>query len=344
MVEDNKFHKGVSRFGCIEYKYLEWSIPYISQKNAPPSLAFHSATIYENYMIISFSLSIPIKNQSYFIYILDIRSYTWVATTAINNLGPLEPTPIPTNAGIPSSSTPTLIIVVSSVAGIALIGSAIAGMFIYKKRQDSRHYIATPGSAQASSLVNNKLYFFGGGQEMPVEVVFASSCVSPIDNSTIFLIGGTISLAYNASVPFYPLEAVIDNDGKIFMFGGSDSNVTNVNITKNAWYNDMHMLDATTMKWSTLNIAQNVPLPCIAYAAVLLPTAEIIILQTTGENIDSRLGHTAVLTQNGNIIIYGGSTINATQVSPDLVVLDINTWEWSIPNIPQKDAPSSLIL
>ncbi|RIB14218.1 hypothetical protein C2G38_1674102 [Gigaspora rosea] len=291
----------------------------------------------------------------------------------------------------------------------------------------------TPRGTQASSLVNNKLYFFGGssgdnftnevwyldlsnsfnvslppihkGQEMPVAVSLASSCVSPIDNSSVFLIGGNMSLAYNASVPFYPLEvylfdskmsywrppniidynasftgrycmqAVINNDGKIFMFGGADSNVTNINTTKVFMYNDMHMLDTTTMKWSTLNIAQNVPLPCIAYAAVLLPTAEIIYIggfelpffgsprlveikmvrlfntksftwsnkQTTGENIDSRMGHTAVITQNGSIIIYGGSTINATQVSPDLVVLDINTWEWSIPNIPQKDSPSSLV-
>ncbi|RIB14216.1 hypothetical protein C2G38_1673973 [Gigaspora rosea] len=140
---------------------------------------------------------------------------------------------------------------------------------------------------------------------LPVAVAFASSCVSPIDNSSVFLIGGNMTLA---SVPFYSLEvyifdskisywrpaniidynasftgryymqAVINNDGKIFMFGGADSNVTNINITKVFMYNDMHMLDTTTMKWSTLNIAQNVPLPCSAYAAVLLPTAEIIYI------------------------------------------------------------------
>ncbi|CAG8630126.1 14121_t:CDS:2, partial [Gigaspora margarita] len=59
----------------------------------------------------------------------------------LNNLGPHEPT----NTGIPSSSTSTLIIVVISVAGIILIGSAIAGIFIYKKRQEHFHPIATPG-------------------------------------------------------------------------------------------------------------------------------------------------------------------------------------------------------
>ncbi|RIB12751.1 hypothetical protein C2G38_2199816 [Gigaspora rosea] len=74
----------------------------------------------------------------------------------------------------------------------------------------------SPRAAQASSLVNNKLYFFGGvfadnftnevwyldlsnsfnlsvlpwhkDQGLPVAVAFASSCVSPIDNSSVFLI------------------------------------------------------------------------------------------------------------------------------------------------------------
>ncbi|KAF0526944.1 galactose oxidase [Gigaspora margarita] len=288
--------------------------------------------------------------------------------------------------------------------------------------------------AQTSSLVNNKLYFFGGlsgdtftnetwyldlsnsfnvsmppwhkGQETLVAVGFASSCVSPIDNSSVFLIGGNMLLANNASAPFYPsevykfdsknsywrpvnvigynnsftsryiMQAIIDNDGKIFIFGGrnTDINISDINITTSAWYNDMHMLDITSLKWSTLNISQNVPLPCIAYAAVLLPTDEIIYIggvellllgnprlvdikmvrlfntksftwstkQITGASIDSRGGHTAVLTQNGSIIIYGGSTINYTQVAPDLMVLDINNWEWSIPNIPQTNAPQLL--
>ncbi|KAF0526945.1 galactose oxidase [Gigaspora margarita] len=258
--------------------------------------------------------------------------------------------------------------------------------------------VPSPRDAQTSSLVNNKLYFFGGssvdnftnhvwyldlsnsfnvsvpplykGQEMLFAVSFASSCVSPIDNSSVFLIGGNMSLADNASVPFYPFEvyifdskmsywrpaniigynnsytarysmqAVIDNDGKIFMFGGGDSNVTNVNITKNAWYNDMHMLDTTTMKWSTLLLC------CFDIKMVRLFNTKSFTWsnkQTIGASIDNRGRHTAVLTQNGSIIIYGGSTINITQVSPNLAVLDINTWEWSIPNISQKNVPPSLV-
>ncbi|KAF0526946.1 galactose oxidase [Gigaspora margarita] len=288
----------------------------------------------------------------------------------------------------------------------------------------------SPRDSLASSLVNNKLYFFGGigseltnevwyldlsnsfnvsvppwhkDKELPVAIAFASSCVSPIDNSLVFLIGGNMSHADNTSVPFYPTEvfifdskishwrppniidyntsftgrfyfrAIIDNDGKIFMFGGRNPyiNISDTYIANGFLNNDMHMLDTTTMKWSTLSISQNVPLPRFAYAAVLLPTAEIIYIgghedpqfslveikmvrffntksftwsnkQTTGASIDSRGSHTAVLTQDGSIIIYGGMTINFTRVSPDLAVLNINTWEWSIPNIPQKDVPPSL--
>ncbi|KAF0538410.1 galactose oxidase [Gigaspora margarita] len=93
----------------------EWSIPKIPQKDAPPSLTLHSATIFENYMIISFGLIVSQLSQQGAaaldnIYILDIRNYTWITVATINNL---ESIPVPIN---PSLSTPTLIIVVTSVA------------------------------------------------------------------------------------------------------------------------------------------------------------------------------------------------------------------------------------
>ncbi|KAF0526947.1 galactose oxidase [Gigaspora margarita] len=294
----------------------------------------------------------------------------------------------------------------------------------------------SPREAQTASLVNNKLYFFGGrdinnnptnevwyldlsspfnvsmlpwhkDQGLPLAINYASSCVSPIDNS-VFIIDVSRPFITNTSDAFYPseiyefdpnasywkvptitdynssfntrysVEAVIDNDGKFFIFGGSNSNGSNTTLIR---YNEMHMLDTTTgtMKWTTLNISQNVPLPRIIYAAVLLPTDEIIYIggvdmslsdnlrlvdikavqlfntksftwstkQTTGAGIDSRFGFTAVLTRNGSIIIYGGEAMNYTsykQVSPDLAVLNINTWEWSIPNISQKNAPPSSLV
>ncbi|CAG8740811.1 35867_t:CDS:2 [Gigaspora margarita] len=53
------------------------------------------------------------------------------------------------------------------------------------------------------------------------------------------------------------------------------------------------------------------------------------------------------ITQDGNIILYGGSTINATygyagNIFSDVSVLNTNTWTWSIPSISGINAPPSL--
>ncbi|CAG8741303.1 40532_t:CDS:2, partial [Gigaspora margarita] len=103
----------------LDVNTWEWSIPNIPQKDAPPSRLFHSTAIYENYMIVSFGRLASELTPTIIklIYILDIRDYTWVTETTINNLGS---TPVPNN---PSSSISTLIIVVTIVAGIILIGS-----------------------------------------------------------------------------------------------------------------------------------------------------------------------------------------------------------------------------
>ncbi|CAG8568041.1 2010_t:CDS:2, partial [Gigaspora rosea] len=63
----------------------------------------------------------------------------YVTTNKDATINNQESTPVPTNL------TPTLIIVVTSVASIILIGSVIAGIFMYKKRQERHHSIATPG-------------------------------------------------------------------------------------------------------------------------------------------------------------------------------------------------------
>ncbi|RIB14217.1 hypothetical protein C2G38_1673997 [Gigaspora rosea] len=139
---------------------------------------------------------------------------------------------------------------------------------------------------QTASLVNNKLYYFGGFSEtnndfinevwyhdlsspfnvsMPPwhkdqgfspAISYASSCVSPIDNS-VFIIGGhrhfitnindsiyssevyefdpnTSSwkglniTGYNSSFNTrYSMKAIINNEGKIFIFGGRNGNISN---------------------------------------------------------------------------------------------------------------------
>ncbi|KAF0386119.1 galactose oxidase [Gigaspora margarita] len=232
---------------------------------------------------------------------------------------------------------------------------------------------------------------------MPVGYNFGTSCLSPIDNS-IFLIGGrtwptTTDPYSNTSSSVYKfnsktsqwttpninnfnstfttrneIQAVIDNNGKIFIFGG-----INYNSSTKLFYNDMNILDITTMTWSTPTQSQSV-LTYIDYTATLLPNgliayiggysgssskvsptdmAQVQIFDTKsftwsaklagGSTIASRGLHSAVLTQDGNIIIYGGSLQNNSgqpvTVFSDIAVLNTNSWVWSAPSVSGTSAP-----
>ncbi|RIB07101.1 hypothetical protein C2G38_2114642 [Gigaspora rosea] len=161
--------------------------------------------------------------------------------------------------------------------------------------------IPSPRYEQASSLIGTRFYFFGGQTGsfssnevwyldlsnsfnktippwrkdigMPVGYSIGSLCVSPIDNSSVFLVGGRIFIpntfspsdssssvyvfdsktsqwaaatninGFNSSfLSRNEMQAIIDNSGKIFIFGG-----TNVNSTLSTFYNDMNILDINTM-------------------------------------------------------------------------------------------------
>ncbi|KAF0549454.1 galactose oxidase [Gigaspora margarita] len=275
--------------------------------------------------------------------------------------------------------------------------------------------VPSPRREQTSTLVGTRLYFFGGGSTsptnevwyldlsnsfnisapswhsdvvMPVEYNFGTSCLSPIDNSTVFLIGGRTWIAnnylYTSSVYKFnsktsqwttptinnfnssfttrnEIQAIIDNNGQIFVFGG-----INYNSSTSLIYNDMNILDITTMTWSTLTQSQS-SLTHALYTATLLPNGLIVYIgglsgsststspsnmaqiqvfdiksytwstkPASGSTIASRVAHSAVLTQNGNIIIYGGSTVNNSDiigVLSDIAVLNTNSWVWSVPSV-----------
>ncbi|KAF0426406.1 galactose oxidase [Gigaspora margarita] len=287
--------------------------------------------------------------------------------------------------------------------------------------------VPSPRREQTSILVGNKLYFFGGNTSptstsnevwylelsnsfnistppwhndnvMPVGYTFGTSCLSPIDNSTVFLIGGktwianTINYSYTSSVYMFnskasqwttptinnfnssfatrnEIQAVIDNNGKIFVFGGINQG-NGDNITTTA-YNDMSILDITTMIWSTQTQSQPV-LVNVDYTATLLPSGLVVYIGgrgsslgnlynmsqvqifdtksytwstkiASGSNIASRASHSAVLTQDGNIIIYGGSISNSSgkivYAFSDIGVLNTNSWTWSVPSVSGTSAP-----
>ncbi|RIB29434.1 hypothetical protein C2G38_2027697 [Gigaspora rosea] len=140
---------------------------------------------------------------------------------------------------------------------------------------------------------------------MPVGYALGTSCVSPTDNA-IFIIGGkqylpnSYNISFNSPVyKFDPnnnslwtipnitrfndtfrtrnsMQAVIDNTGKIFIFGGVNFLSNDSDKSKITFYNDMNILDITTMSWSTLIIPQ-APF-YIYYTATLLPSGLIVYI------------------------------------------------------------------
>ncbi|KAF0476404.1 galactose oxidase [Gigaspora margarita] len=288
--------------------------------------------------------------------------------------------------------------------------------------------IPSPRYEQASSLIGARFYFFGGQTisfssnevwyldlsnsfnktippwrkdvGMPVGYSIGGSCVSPIDNSSVFLVGGRTFIPntfspFDSSSPVYvfnsktsqwaatninglnssflsrnEIQAVIDNSGKMFMFGG-----TNVNSTLPTFYNDMNILDINTMTWSTQTSSSSL-LSYVDYSATLLPNgiivyiggrggssssvtsvtmSQILIFDTqsyswstkviSGAYVGARNGHSAVLTMDGNIILYGGSTLTGTgslEVLSDIAIINTNTWVWSVPSVSQTNTPPPL--
>lgn len=124
-----------------------------------------------------------------------------------------------------------------------------------------------------------------------------SASVVGLDNSTIYLIGGWINnkdtkagdfselvRTYDYSkntwnvpevtgdfTPKQQIGGVIDNSGIIYIFGGL--NATGDKIA----YNDMNLLNTTSMTWTTLNL-KNRPRPCSFYSAIILPSGIIVYI------------------------------------------------------------------
>uniref|UniRef100_A0A1D1ZD97 Kelch domain-containing protein 4 n=1 Tax=Anthurium amnicola TaxID=1678845 RepID=A0A1D1ZD97_9ARAE len=158
-------------------------------------------------------------------------------------------------------------------------------------------------------------------------------------------------------------QAVIDNGGKMYIFGGSTSLGPGPGNTP---VNDMSILDTVNWVWSTGTL-ENAPDARIDFSATILSNGLIVYIggstlndryvpmsqintydttsdtwaskDATGQIPNPRGGHSAVLTSDGHgIIIYGGAvSISAdgqyTAASPDIAVLDTtnNNFVWSQP-------------
>ncbi|GBC02324.1 hypothetical protein RclHR1_04570011 [Rhizophagus clarus] len=74
-------------------KPFEWTVPSVSSDvKQVPSLAYHTANLVGDYMIVAFGNitqknSEPLENKNPNIYVMDIKSYTWVNTLETSKLG-----------------------------------------------------------------------------------------------------------------------------------------------------------------------------------------------------------------------------------------------------------------
>ncbi|RIB18503.1 hypothetical protein C2G38_2184406 [Gigaspora rosea] len=81
----------------------------------PPPLAFHTATLYQSYMIVAFGNITndfgPSNNTSAYVYLMDLSNYTWVTQFA------------PTDFG--KSPSTELVIIICSIFGLLIIGAIV---------------------------------------------------------------------------------------------------------------------------------------------------------------------------------------------------------------------------
>ncbi|CAG8504588.1 1088_t:CDS:2 [Scutellospora calospora] len=250
--------------------------------------------------------------------------------------------------------------------------------------------ISPAGRSYSSSVtINNKLYVFGGDPfgvigtsqtlyldisligtsnpwylltNIPARVSAANAVFD--GNKTVFLIDHSIVYDYDISINQWhqtgangiiPISrtqatAVIDNNGKIWYFGGS-------NATTNIYFNDINYFNTITYSWS-LGSTVNAPTARFDMVSIFLSNglilyiggvdanlnyidmAQIPIYDTikgswssmnaSGDIIQGRELFTAVLAPDGNIIIYGGQNIKNSPI-PVMANLNTNTspYKWT---------------
>ncbi|RHZ74119.1 hypothetical protein Glove_227g163 [Diversispora epigaea] len=152
------------------------------------------------------------------------------------------------------------------------------------------------------------------------------------------------------------MDAVSDANGKIYIFSGIYDTVLGASVNKRIA--DM-IIVGTIDKDYAYGSTTGIPLGRIDYTATILSNGVIVYIggwdggmlsysslstyDTTTDtwanvtasgtsSLETRYGHSAVLTTDGRIIVYGGLNFNGYTPSPILIVLDTNTFKWSSPS------------
>ncbi|KAF0416732.1 galactose oxidase [Gigaspora margarita] len=138
-----------------------WSVPNNSTVNAPPSLVFHTANLYNIYMLIAFGRQIIGEASVYNnkIYIFNTETNSWVSS--FNKVSQGAPTDkngtstnqgnLPTNNG--NSSTYKIILyVVISICCIGFLSGLVVFYKKYYKKRTELEKILIPGDSHNSDL------------------------------------------------------------------------------------------------------------------------------------------------------------------------------------------------
>ncbi|RGB22441.1 hypothetical protein C1646_776086 [Rhizophagus diaphanus] len=225
----------------------------------------------------------------------------------------------------------------------------------WMKPEELSPYTLVERDRHTASYMDNKIYFLGGSTEQyPIDTIFLICGVSE-DNFYYRFINNKEwaqdSLIFSSGVQWS--SVVCNKNGSyIYTYGRYDDANKYVMTIKDTTRNSVS---------SKLNITN-----CLA-PAILLPDGRIAYIgeiinenlwfrniyiynpndgtwrnmSTSGIEPSPRHSHTAVLTQDGLIIIYRGININAKPSPDQILVLDtkVDLFTWSTPNI--DPAPSS---
>ncbi|RIB07362.1 hypothetical protein C2G38_2046064 [Gigaspora rosea] len=140
-------------------------------------------------------------------------------------------------------------------------------------------------------------------------------------------------------------QAVEDSNGKIYMFGGFKI----PNASFDAIFNDIQILDTLSLTWTQGSNNVSAPTPRVDFTATLLNNGLILYIGgvaavgsiymseiATGDTLYSRSCHTAVLSPDGHIVIYGGGVMiaddsffsNLSNVNSKIYLLDTRNYMW----------------
>lgn len=205
----------------------------------------------------------------------------------------------------------------------------------------------------------NSLSCYLFGKPMNKQPNVESTLVYKLDS-----ISGNISFIKSIPVDISKQhQAVPHNSGKIYIFADLDNELYGPD--KYTSYYIVYLLDTINYEWKLRSSSIFAPKPRLGYTATMMPSGQIFYIggrefqdgdvnlnemkiydTNAGEwtsmeidnslKIDRRHGHTAVLTSDGNIIVYGGGKgeLHITAY-PQLFVLKKyrKSYKWVIPTV-----------